>query len=141
MKVNPSWNICFLYLNVSNKVKTNQGTKSVNIACRLFRHHMLVELLEFMLYVWSNLVENSHKHCWGFQQAMEARTTCFISFIKLFSLLTKKMIYEVCTVNSHNSETVKPQLLTSFLRFIALWKHTCRPVKTHVLSKLCYRNI
>ena len=40
---------------------------------------------------------------------MEARTTCFISFIKLlFSLLTKrKTIYEVHTVNSHKSETVK----------------------------------
>ena len=37
-----------------------------------------------------HLLENSHKLCQGFQQAMEARTTCFISFIKiLFSLLTK----------------------------------------------------
>ena len=34
---------------------------------------------------------------------------------------------------SHNSETV------SF--FIALWKHTCRPIKTHVLSKLFYKPI
>ena len=40
---------------------------------------------------------------------MEARTTCFISFIKLlFSLLTKKkMTYEARTVNSYKSETVK----------------------------------
>ena len=39
---------------------------------------------------------------------MEARTTCFISFMKLlFSVLKKrKTIYEVLTVNSHNSETV-----------------------------------
>ena len=29
-------------------------------------------------------------------------------------------------------------LLTSFSCFIALWKHTCRPIKTHVLSKLFY---
>ena len=50
-----------------------------------------------------HLLENSHKHCQGFQQAMEARRTCFISFIKLiFSLLTKrKTIYEGRTVNSH----------------------------------------
>ena len=55
-----------------------------------------------------HLLENSHKLCRGFQQAMEARTACFIYFIKLlFSVLTKrKTIYEVRTVNSHNSETV-----------------------------------
>ena len=40
---------------------------------------------------------------------MKARRTRFISFIKLFSLLTKrKTIYEARIVNSHNSETVKP---------------------------------
>ena len=57
-----------------------------------------------------HLLENSHKLCRGFQQTMEARKTCFISFIKLlFSLLTKrKTMYEALTVNSHNSETVKP---------------------------------
>ena len=56
-----------------------------------------------------HLLESSHKLCRGFQQAMEAQTTCFISFIKLlFSILTKrKMVYEGHTVNSHNSETVK----------------------------------
>ena len=55
-----------------------------------------------------HLLENSHKLCQGFQQAMEARKTCFISFMKLlFSVLTKrKMIYEARTVNSYNSETV-----------------------------------
>ena len=57
------------------------------------------------------LLENFHKLCRGFQQAMEARTTFFhrISFIELlFSLLTKrKTIYEARTGNSHNSETVK----------------------------------
>ena len=61
--------------------------------------------------VWENSrAENSHKLCRGFQQAMEALTTCFISFIKLlFSLLTKrKTIYEERAVNSYNSETVKP---------------------------------
>ena len=43
-----------------------------------------------------HLLENSHKLCRDFQQAMEARTACFISFINLlFSLLTKrKTIYE-----------------------------------------------
>ena len=63
-----------------------------------------------------HLLENSHKLCGGFQQAMEARTTCFISFIKLlFSLLTKrKTIYEAHTVNSHNSETVKPNCSRHF---------------------------
>ena len=56
-----------------------------------------------------HLLDNSHKLCRGFQQAMEARTTCFISFIKLlFSVLTKrKTIFKVLTVNFRNSETVK----------------------------------
>ena len=56
-----------------------------------------------------HVLENYHKLCRGFQQAMEAQTACFISFIKLlFSLLTKrKTAYEARSVNSHNSETVK----------------------------------
>ena len=43
-----------------------------------------------------HLLENSHKLCQAFQQAMEALITCFISFIKLlFSVLTKrKTLYE-----------------------------------------------
>ena len=62
-----------------------------------------------------HLLDNSHKLCRGLQQAMEARTTCFISFIKLFSLLTKrKKIYEARNVNSHNSETVKPHCSRHF---------------------------
>ena len=67
-----------------------------------------------------HLLENSHKHCRGFQQAMEAWTTCLISFMKLFSLLTKrKTIYEVQTVNSHNSDS-QTTLLRPFSCFIAL---------------------
>ena len=47
-----------------------------------------------------HLLENFHKFCRGFQQAMEAQKTCFISFIKLFSVLTKrKMLYEAHIVN------------------------------------------
>ena len=42
-----------------------------------------------------HLLENSQKLCRGFHQAMKARRTCFISFIKLFSVSTKrKTIYE-----------------------------------------------
>ena len=63
-----------------------------------------------------HLLENFHKLCRGFQQAMEARATCFIYFIKLlFSLLIKrKTIYEARTVNSHNSETVEPHCSRHF---------------------------
>ena len=40
-----------------------------------------------------HLLENSHKVCRDFQQAMEARITCFVSFMKLlFSLLTKRWL-------------------------------------------------
>ena len=56
----------------------------------------------------SDRLENSHKLCRGFQKAMEARTICFISFIKLsFSVVAKtKTIYEAHTVNSQNLETI-----------------------------------
>ena len=97
------------------------------------------------------LLEDSSKLCRGFHQAMRARKTCFISFIKLiFFVVTKrKTIYEARmytlisfyeTVNSYNLETANHIILTSFLCFTALWKHTCWPIKTHVLSKLFYKN-
>ena len=72
---------------------------------------------------------------------MKARKTCFISFIKLlFSVLTKrKTIYKARTINSYNSEPQTTTLLTSFSCFAALWKHTCWPIKTNVLSKLFYK--
>ena len=51
-----------------------------------------------------SVLENSHKPYRGFQQAVEAWTTCFISYYVLhvlFSVLTKrKMIYKELTVNS-----------------------------------------
>ena len=74
------------------------------------------------------LLENSHKLCRGFQQAMEARTTCCISFIKLlFSVLKKrKMAYEARTVNSHSSETVNHIAHVIFVLHSAM--------KTHLLT-------
>ena len=42
-----------------------------------------------------HLLDISHKLCRGFHQIMNARRTCFISFIKLLFYLTKrKTIYE-----------------------------------------------
>ena len=71
-----------------------------------------------------HLLENSHKLYRGFHQAMKAKRTRFISFIKLFSLLTKKMtIYEACMyIFFHETVTWRQPtiLLTSFLCFIAL---------------------
>ena len=63
----------------------------------------------------------TYKLCRGFQQAMEARKTCFISFLKLlFSVLTKgKTVYEARTVNSHNSKTVKPHCHVIFVFYSA----------------------
>ena len=73
-----------------------------------------------------HLHENSHKLCRGFEQAMEAWTTCFISFRKLlFSLLTKrKTIYKARSVNSHNSETVKPHCSRHFVLYSAMKTQT-----------------
>ena len=105
-------------------------------------------LVEAETNVWENSradqLKNSHKLCRGFCQAIKARRTCFISFIKLlFSFLTKSkiktMIYtkSVCVyfnffherVNFHNLEKAN-YVAKSFLCFIVLWKHTRRPIKT-----------
>ena len=74
-----------------------------------------------------HLLKNSHKLCQGFHQAMMALITCFISFIKLYSISTKrKTLYEARmytfheTVNSHNLETETAMLRTSVLCFIVL---------------------
>ena len=73
-----------------------------------------------------HLRENSHKLCQGFQQAMEARTSCVNSFIKLlFSVLIKrKTIYEARTVNSHNS--------SNHIAHVILVLHSA--MKTHLLT-------
>ena len=68
----------------------------------------------------SHLLENSHKLCRGFQQAMKARTTCFISFIKLlFSVFTKrKTIYEATVRESNHNiiiSIVKSILLNLYI--------------------------
>ena len=69
----------------------------------------------------------------------------FYFFIKwLFSVLTKrKMIYILWSAYRkftplRDSQTT---LLMSFWCFIVLWKHTCWPIKTHVLSKLFYKSL
>ena len=81
------------------------------------------------------LLENSHKLCRGFQQTMEAQTTYFICFIKLFSVLTKrKTIYEARTVNSHNSETFNHISHVIFVLHSAMKTH-------HVLFKLFYNTL
>ena len=88
-----------------------------------------------------------------FSPGYEGKENMFFFFYKiidLFSFLTKrKTIYEALmlhfnffreTVNSHNLETAVTLLLTPFSCFIALWKHNCRPIKTHVLSRYYFIN-
>ena len=69
----------------------------------------------------------------------------YFLIIKLFSIYEREIRSAYVhfnfipeTVNSHNLETEATLSLTSFSWFIALWKHTCRPIKMHVLSKLFY---
>ena len=71
------------------------------------------------------LLENSHQLFQGFQQAMKAQTTYFISYIKLlFSVLTKrKTIYGAPAVNSHNSETVNHIAHAMFVLHSAMETH------------------
>ena len=65
-----------------------------------------------------------------FNSLWRHRQHVLFSLIKLlFSVLTKrKTIYEARTGNSYNSERV-------IFVLIAQWKHTCRPIKTQVLSQ------
>ena len=66
---------------------------------------------------------------------------CFISFIKyIFSVSTKRKTIYKAREFSQLWDSQPHYWLTSFSCFIALWKHTCRPIKTHVLSKLFYKN-
>ena len=61
-----------------------------------------------------HLLENSHKLCRGFQQAMEARKTCFIPFIKLlFSVLIKRKM-EIRSVYVYR--------LISFMLILTTWR-------------------
>ena len=85
-----------------------------------------------------HLLENSHKLCRGFQQVIKAQKTCFIFLWKtickarMYSYISFMKLYILITWRQ------PVILLTSFSYFIALWKHTCRQVKTHVTSKLFY---
>ena len=102
--------------------------------------------IKFLSRVFTDLLLNSHKLCRGFHQAMKARRTCFISFIKLlFSVLTKRIKDDIRntyvyynffheTVNSYNLETVN-----LFLRYIRNFRKNILTAKTHVLSKLFYK--
>ena len=69
-----------------------------------------------------HLLENSHKHCRGFQQAMKERTTCFISVVKLFSLLTKRKTIYCKFSQLGNSQTISPPLKPRKLRNLQNFK-------------------
>ena len=77
-----------------------------------------------------HLLDNSHKLCRGFHQAMKERRTYFISFIKLiFSVLTKvQSVYAYFnffheTVNSHNLEKANHIAHVIFVLFSAMKTH------------------
>ena len=91
------------------------------------------------------LLENSHKHCQCFRQAMKAQRIYFISFIKLlFSYKESKLaiyirrkmrcIYEVrlcrfISVNSHNLEKAYHIAHVIFLL------HSAMKTQIHLLNK------
>ena len=89
------------------------------------------------------LLKNSQKLCRGFHQAIKAQITFLISFLKWSDLTKRKTIYEASMyiftffvkrliLTTLRQPTI---LLTSFLYFIALRKHICWPIKTHILPK------
>ena len=75
-----------------------------------------------------HLLENSHKLCRGFHQAMKARKTCFISLIKLlfFDDIQSAYVYFNFfheTLNSHNLETVRHIAHVIFVLHSAMKTH------------------
>ena len=83
-----------------------------------------------------------------FSPGYDGRENMFYFFYKIitFWLYKKKddilnVFVQFCffyeSVNSYNLETVRYIAHVNSC-FIALWKHTCSPIKTHVLSKLFY---
>ena len=55
------------------------------------------------------LLENSQKLCRGFQQAMEARTTCFFSVYKIILFIVNKKKDDVRSVYRKFSQLVDSQ--------------------------------
>ena len=67
-------------------------------------------------------------------------TDMFYFFYKIIFIVNKEKddIRSVYCIFSQLGDR-KTKLLTPLSCFITLWKHTCRPIKTHVLSKLFYK--
>ena len=100
--------------------------------------------------VFTVLLSNSPKRFTHFSPGYEGTENAFYFFCKIIILRFNKekdciqSAYDVYlnffheTITSHDLETEPTILLTTFSCFIATWKHTCTPIKTHVLSKLFY---
>ena len=80
-----------------------------------------------------------------FSQTLPRFSTGYGSMINMFNFFYKIIIFIVnkekddkrsayCKFSQHGDSLTT--LLTPFSCFIAVSKHTCRPIKTHVLSKL-----
>ena len=69
-------------------------------------------------------------------------TDMFCSFYKIIIFIVNKEKDDIRSAYCKLSQLGDSQTtwLTSFSCFIALWKHTCRPIKRHVLSKLFYNS-
>ena len=65
----------------------------------------------------------------------------FYFFYTIIAFIVHKEKNDIRSAYSKFSQLGDSQtkLLTPFSCFISLWKHTCRPIKTHVLSKLLYK--
>ena len=105
----------------------------------------------------SNVWENSRADPWEFSQTLPRFSPGYEGTENMFHIFYKIIIFRLNkkkdyirraylylnffheTVTSHNLKTELSILLTSFSCFIALSKHTCRPIKPHVLSKLFYK--
>ena len=81
------------------------------------------------------------KLCRGFHHAMKAQTT-FYFFFKIIICIVNKEKGDIQSAHCKFSQLGDSQtsLLTPFSCVIALWKHTRRPIKTHVLYKLFYNS-
>ena len=123
--------------------------KSVRELCNNFQPYKFAWFI--LIYIICSIkfkihVGELHNQCCGFywfvNTPVKRSHTVFYFFYKIiiFTLNKEKdgLRSTYCKLSQlGDSQTT---LLTSFSCFITLWKHTCRPIKTHILSKLFFKN-
>ena len=151
--------------------ETNRGwpcnqVETTNVQFKVIAFHLTIRTcfpcLHSLVKTEANVWENSRADqwkpetqsrvspAWEFSQTLPRFSAGYGGTDKMFYFFYKIIIFVVKKEKDDirsayckfsllgDSQTI---LLTPFSCFIALWKHTCWPIKTHVQSKLFYKTI